>query len=92
MAETIDLKSVRDRADSIYEAVIMIARRARQINAEQRQMMERETFDEMGDFDDDFEKVVPEEREADFPKPSSEAMEQFMNREIIREYVEDKKD
>ncbi len=92
MITTVDLEKVRESAGTVYDAVVIIARRARQINMEQREMLEQETFDDMGDFDDDFEKAGFEEKMANLPKPSAIAMAEFTDGDLIGEYVEAEED
>ncbi|MCA9741766.1 MAG: DNA-directed RNA polymerase subunit omega [Deferribacteres bacterium] len=91
MVETIDLKKINEKADNIYEAIISIARRARQINDDQRVYYERETeLEETTDFDDDeLEKINLDDIGVNLPKPSKIALDEFMAEELNIEYVED---
>lgn len=91
MVETIDLKTINDKANNIYEAIISIARRARQINDDQRIYYERENeLDETTDFDDDeLEKINLEDIGVNLPKPSKLALDEFMNNQLNIEYVEE---
>jgi len=41
MIHTLPLESLEQNADNVYEAIIMIARRARQINELQKQIMDK---------------------------------------------------
>ena len=91
MVETIDLRKINEKADNIYEAIISIARRARQINDDQRVYYERETeLEETTDFDDDeLEKINLDDIGVNLPKPSKIALDEFMAEELNIEYVED---
>ena len=91
MVKTIDLKKINQHADNIYEAVICIARRARQINDEQRIYYERESeLDETSDFDDDeLEKINLDDIGINLPKPSKIALDEFLSDELEKKYVEE---
>jgi DNA-directed RNA polymerase subunit K/omega len=91
MVKTVDLKRVHNYADNVYEAIIAIARRARQINDEQRLIYDRENdFDDAGDFEDEeLERVNTEDLTASLPKPSGIALEEFLNGKLIKEYVQE---
>lgn len=92
MVDTIVVKDLNKHAESIYEAIIMISRRARQINDEQKQQFEKKYYDESGDdfLDDEYE---PEEKEIDttpLPKPHTIALQEFLDGEVVRiELTED---
>lgn len=91
MVQTIDLKEIQKHASNVYEAIIVIARRARQINDEQRLIYERESeFEEAGDFEEDeLESVNQEDIIASLPKPTMLALEEFLQGELDYEYVEE---
>ena len=91
MVKTIDLQSIHTFADNIYEAIIAVARRARQINDEQRVYYERESdFEEAGDFDDDeLERINPDEIGVSLPKPSRIALDEFLGGNLSKEYAEE---
>ncbi|MFQ5627874.1 MAG: DNA-directed RNA polymerase subunit omega [bacterium] len=91
MVRTIDLQSIHEFADNIYEAIITVARRARQINDEQRVYYERESdLDDAGDFDDDeLERINPEDIGVSLPKPSKIALDEFLEGDLAKEYVEE---
>ena len=91
MVETIDLKTINEKADNIYEAIISIARRARQINDDQRIFYERENeFEETTDFDDDeLEKINLDDVGVNLPKPSRIALDEFMDSQFNIDYAEE---
>jgi DNA-directed RNA polymerase subunit K/omega len=91
MVKTIDLKKIHKHAENIYEAIITVARRARQINDDQRLLYERENdLEEIGDFEDDeLERINPDYIEMSLPKPSRIALEEFLDGDLIKEYVEE---
>ncbi|KAA3616278.1 MAG: hypothetical protein DWQ05_11070 [Calditrichaeota bacterium] len=92
MVDTIVMKDLTNHAESIYEAIIMISRRARQINNEQKQQFEKDFYDESSDdfLDDDYE---PEEiviETTHLPKPHTIALQEFLDGEIVKiELTED---
>jgi len=92
-ASTMDLGIVEDKANSIYEAVLIIAKRARAITAERKA---REVLDEsLTSSDLDFEDFGSEENEVnefDEAKAIVVAMEDFFNDKLEVNYrMEDSK-
>ncbi|RMF66456.1 MAG: hypothetical protein D6743_06325 [Calditrichaeota bacterium] len=90
MIKTLSLKEVEKYADSIYEAIIVIAKRSRQINDEQKQLIMQET-EESVDFDGydeeavDFE-VMESRSFLRLPKPTTVALEEFFSGKLSFEY------
>lgn len=96
MIRTLPITQIEKVAETVYEACIIIAKRARQINAEQRQKLMRER-----EFDEDYEGYGEDEGEQiiatdiDFlnlPKPTSLALEEFMAGKIEYSYREEEED
>jgi DNA-directed RNA polymerase omega subunit len=100
MASTISLDELKKRSSNIYEAIMIIAKRARQINDEQKRIIEQETgydssLDNVNadDFDDEGAEV-PEDRQTPpikyirLPKPTSIALEEMLSGKLTFEYVE----
>ncbi|HHL71819.1 MAG TPA: hypothetical protein ENJ29_04830 [Bacteroidetes bacterium] len=92
MASTISMEIFEKHAENVYEAIIMIARRARQINSDYKIMIERE-FGYM-DMNEDFEDEETEQHDivellSSLPKPPSKALEEFMNGELVVEYADE---
>ncbi len=91
--ETIDLRSFDERADNIYEAIIVSAKRARQINDENKiefnalistiPMVASE--DENEDIENPAQLKIALEMEAR-EKPQVQAIKEFLNGEIEYEY------
>ena len=50
MVSTIPLNEIEKHADNIYEAIIILAKRARQINDEQKRLYQQES-----DYDEGYE-------------------------------------
>ena len=95
MAETLPLDKLEEKVDSLYEAVAIIAKRARQINELQRRMIERQNE---GNVDDDeleedaFDKDVVDRQYLKLPKPTTIALQEMMDGKLDFEYIDDAKD
>lgn len=92
MVSTVDMNEITKYADTAYEAIIMIARRARQINDEQKMLLDREMeIDENGDdFDDEeFTQLNIPEHRINLPKPPTLAMQELFRNELIKEYADE---
>ncbi len=92
MIKTLPIKEIEEHADNVYEAAIVIAKRARQINAEQKQVLMRENDydDEYDSFDeDDFSSGELDEDFLTLPKPSDLAIEEFREGKISCKYAEE---
>lgn len=87
MINTLSIGNLERHAENIYEAIIVIARRARQINNDQKQMVQREEFDEE-EYDEYTEENL-ELYDSDYvrlPKPTTLALEEFSDGKIRFEY------
>jgi len=90
MAQTIDFKRITTHADNVYEAIIMSSRRARQINTEQRIALERELgYDDNDDFDDEDFEDGQSANVIEYPKASTQALEEFLRGDLKKNYIED---
>ena len=90
MSATISLDDLEKFSDNIYEAIMVIAKRARQINDEQRQKIEEIVGTAEMDSSEEDEDYVREEEERNyvkFPKPTRLAMEEFLQGKIKYEYL-----
>ena len=92
MIKTLPIKEIEEHADNVYEAAVIISKRARQINAEQKQVLMRERGfdDEYDSFDED--EFNPEEIDMDFltlPKPADLAIEEFREGKVVCKYQEE---
>jgi DNA-directed RNA polymerase subunit K/omega len=93
MASTIPLIELEKYVDNVYEAVVVIAKRAKQINEEQRRLFEINTDDydddDSEDFDEEGEAPAPEEiHYVKLPKPTRIALEELMSGQLKCEYIE----
>ena len=90
MIDTISISEIEDKADNVYESVIVVAKRARQINDEQKQLLMKE----QDEYDEDYDALMEEEGEIipnegeylKLPKPSAIALEEFMDGKLEYSY------
>jgi len=88
---TTNLEDLYDSIGNIYEAIMIVAKRARQINEEQKMMLETE-FGITGDndgYEDDQDEV---EKNDDItymklPKPTRVALEELLSGKLDYEYL-----
>ncbi|MFQ5638113.1 MAG: DNA-directed RNA polymerase subunit omega [bacterium] len=88
MIKTLSLKDFDKYAENIYEAIIILAKRARQINDEQKQLLHREEEEY-----DDYDEELPDSELLDvdylkLPKPTTLALEEFLTGKIHFKYKE----
>lgn len=93
----IPLEDILDKADNVYEAVVTMCKRARQVTDEQKHLIEMEMESvpvidnrENEDFDDveiDREALMREHKK--YPKPSRVVMEEMIKGEIEYHYDDD---
>jgi len=100
MASTISIEDLKKHSSNIYEAIMIIAKRARQINDEQKRLIEQETgydssMDSINDDDaDDDAAESAEERLAQpvkyikLPKPTTLALDEMMSGRLNYRYAE----
>ncbi|MBD3287751.1 DNA-directed RNA polymerase subunit omega [candidate division KSB1 bacterium] len=88
----IHLNELEKHVDSVYEAVIIIAKRAKQINDEQKRLIEMEygLDDESDNYDED--ELTENDRLADreylkLPKPTKIALEEMLTGQLKFEYL-----
>jgi DNA-directed RNA polymerase subunit K/omega len=94
MIKTLPLENLKQQTKTLYEAVEIIAKRARQINQERRAQME---MVEMGDeqSEDGFEDTVFDVSDQLFEKkakPTRQAIEELMNGDLNIIYPEEEKE
>jgi len=98
MASTIPIEELKKHSSNIYEAIMIIAKRARQINDEQKRLIELETgydssLDNVNDDDDD-DGEAAEERQTQpvkyikLPKPTTLALEEMLSGRLAYQYAE----
>ena len=96
-AKTQDIGQVLQKAENLYEAVMVIARRARQINEEQYQRKrDRQIMEELeGGFDEEFMQSELEEGETaeiveDEENPINHAQDEFLTDKLSHDYGTEK--
>ena len=93
--KTLKLKDIESKTDNLYEAVIVISKRARQINTEindqiKSQLGNIEVDEESGDQNIDRESIISEfDRKA---KPTSIAIEELFDDNLDFEYEDKEQD
>ena len=92
--QTLDLKSLEIQTDNIYEACLVIAKRAREINAgriaerKEKEILEESGYDqELDIYDREFMEGIEHEREIN---PTVIAQDQLMQGRIKYRYVSEK--
>jgi len=92
MSSTIPLSELEKLSGNLYEAIVIIAKRARQINEEQKSLIYIET--EMDDSMDDYEYEEEEMEEQEeiprkvikLPKPTEIAIQEMLTGKIKWDY------
>lgn len=91
MIKTLSIRELEAKADNIYEAIIVLAKRARQLNADQKQEMVHER-----ESDEDYDVYIEEEVNTamdieyqQLPKPSALALEEYLSGQVTFDYQPD---
>ena len=92
-AETQDTDKFRGSSENLYEAVMIISKRARQINEDQYQRMrDRQILEELdGEFEEEFLNLEEDKNETEEPIETEEnpvitAQKEFLNGDISFQY------
>ena len=92
--KTLDLKDLEKRTDNVYEACLVIAKRAREINAgriserKEKEMLEESGYDqELDIYDREFMEGIEHEREIN---PTVIAQDQLLKGKIKYRYISEK--
>jgi len=101
MVSTISQDELQKHAHNVYEAIVVVAKRARQINDEQKRLIDLETgYDEANEqaagdeLDEDLDEFA-EERQPEntkflrLPKPTTIALEELLTDKLEHRYNED---
>ena len=91
MSSTIPLSELEKLSGNLYEAIVVIAKRARQINEEQKSLIDIETeLDEsMDDYEEEEEVEEQEEvkrKVIKLPKPTEIAIQEMLSGKIKWDY------
>jgi DNA-directed RNA polymerase subunit K/omega len=101
MVSTIPQEELQKHSNNIYEAIVVVAKRARQINDEQKRLIDLETgYDEANervspeDLDEDIEDIVEARQPANdkfirLPKPTTIALEEMLTDKLEYRYIDD---
>jgi DNA-directed RNA polymerase subunit K/omega len=91
MIRTLPLETFEKNADNVYEAIIMIARRSRQINELQKRVMDKatEAINNSEGFDDEgVNHEVVDHQYLKLPKPTTISLQEFLQEKLVSEYPE----
>ena len=91
MAETLPLDEFEKHATNIYEAIVMIAKRARQINELQKRILdnEAEAISQTEEFDDEgINADIIERQFLKLPKPTTIALNELLEGKLERVDIE----
>ena len=91
MAETLPLDIMEKHATNVYEAIIIIAKRARQINELQKQILdnEAEAYSQTEEFDEEGVNAdIVEHQFLRLPKPTTIAMQEFLEGKLEKVVVD----
>ena len=95
MSATLSMEDLEKFSDNIYEAIVVLAKRARQINDEQKIMIEaNDAFEgQIDDYDEEEEDIEMNEKDQHkaikFPKPTRLAIEEYLKGELEYDYGEE---
>ncbi|MBC8183430.1 DNA-directed RNA polymerase subunit omega [candidate division KSB1 bacterium] len=94
MGSTLSLEDLVKHSDNIYEAIIILGKRANQINEDQKVFIEREAgIDDSYDNDDEDDyndrDMLNEGKKIRLPKPTSMAIEEFISGKLQYDYGDD---
>ncbi|MCH7781962.1 DNA-directed RNA polymerase subunit omega [candidate division KSB1 bacterium] len=95
LPDTIDLRDLEDKSETIYEAVMIASRRARQIHEKitadmKKRLGEIENEEDLEEESVDREKIVREFDKRD--KPSVIALQELIDGKLRRKAAEDSKE
>lgn len=95
MIDTLSVRDLEAKAANIYEAIIVLSKRARQINSEQKLLLQRERGyddDDYEIFEDDNTPAEPDEEYLKLPKPSALAIEEYLAGNLRPVYRQEEKE
>ena len=88
MVSPISLEDIEKYAENVYEAIMIIAKRARQINDEQKRLLESQ-LEANEDIDDNYDEPSDEMYDQTYvrlPKPTRLALEEMLSGKLKCEY------
>jgi len=92
MVHPISLSDLEEHAENVYEAIVVIAKRARQINDEQKRYLESQMdlTQEEDELDTDtFSTEAIDQAYLKMPKPTRVALEEMLAGKLKFEYLTD---
>jgi DNA-directed RNA polymerase subunit K/omega len=91
MIRTLPLDNLDQYAENVYEAIIMIAKRARQINEMQKRVLDAEaaSMTNSDNYDDEgVSQDVVDRQYLKLPKPTSVALQEMLDGKLSKDYPE----
>lgn len=92
MIQTLPLQDLDKYADNVYEAIIMIARRAQQVNELQKKVLDAEaaSITDSDNYDDEgVSQDIIDRQYMKLPKPTSIALQEMMDGTLTKASKED---
>lgn len=89
MIETLSIREIESRANNIYEAIVVLGLRSRQINDEQKQLIhsEKEYDEEYDEYGEDEVSLGSGEPYLRLPKPVEVSLEEFLTGQLHHNFV-----
>lgn len=91
MSDTLPLEKLEQNVDNLYEAIVIIARRARQINELQKRMIEKDGnfSSDLDDYEEEetIDRDVVESQYLKLPKPTTIALQEMLEGKLSYEYI-----
>lgn len=91
MIKTLPIHELDKFADNIYEAILMIARRARQINELQKKVLDAEaaSISNSDNYDDEgVNQDLVDRQYLRLPKPTTIALQEMLQGKLTKEYID----
>ena len=89
MINTLSIREIESRANNIYEAIVVLGKRSRQINDEQKQLVhtEKEYDDEYDELGEDEVSLGTGEPYLRLPKPVEVSLDEFLSGKLRHDFA-----
>lgn len=89
MIQTLSIREIESKANNIYEAIVVLGKRSRQINSEQKQLIqsEKEYDEEYDDLGEDEVSLGSGEPYIKLPKPVEVSLDEFLTGKLRHDFV-----
>ncbi len=94
MIETLSIREIESKANNIYEAIVVLSKRSRQINDEQKQLVhsEKDYDEEYDDLGEDDIALGSGEPYIKLPKPVEVSLDEFLTGQLRHDFANATKD